>query len=80
MGDRHKHGPISFRPTEGDRAWLHDYAAETGRPVRAVLKEALAEYRLHRSVNGKIVIHKDGDPRNNNPANLEIREAPEEKQ
>jgi hypothetical protein len=43
--DRHKHQAISFRPPEGDRAWLESYAGETGRPVRAILAEALAAYR-----------------------------------
>lgn len=45
MPDRHKRLPISFRPPEADRAWLESYAERTGRPVRAILAEALARYR-----------------------------------
>jgi hypothetical protein len=45
MPDRHKHSPIRFRPREADRLWLLEYADKTGRPVNAVLAEALAEYR-----------------------------------
>lgn len=45
MIDRHKVRPISLRPPEGDRAWLDEYAKQTGKPVRRILAEALAEYR-----------------------------------
>ena len=44
MTDRHKYAPVRFRPPEADRARLLSYAAEAGRPVNAVLAEALAEY------------------------------------
>jgi hypothetical protein len=45
--DRHKQHPITLRLPEGDRAWLEERATATGRPVRAILAEALAAYRLH---------------------------------
>jgi hypothetical protein len=45
MVDRHKHHPIRFRPPETDRAWLQDLAERTGRPVNAILTEALSLYR-----------------------------------
>lgn len=45
MADRHRHAPIGFRPPVGDRAWLLAHAAETERPVNAILAEALAAYR-----------------------------------
>lgn len=48
MADRHKHTPVRFRPPEADRLWLLEYAAKTGRPVNAVLAEALAAYRVQR--------------------------------
>ena len=48
MADRHKHTPVRFRPPEADRLWLLEYAAKMGRPVNAVLAEALAEYRAQR--------------------------------
>jgi hypothetical protein len=49
MTDRHKHQPITFRPPEGDRAWLYEHAERTGLPVRRVLVLALAEYRAAHS-------------------------------
>jgi len=45
MPDRHKRHPITLRLPEGDRAWLEEHARETGRPVRAILADALAAYR-----------------------------------
>ena len=48
MPDRHAQTPISIRPPKDDRAWLESYAKQTGRPVRAILVEALAEYRARR--------------------------------
>ena len=51
MGGPHKHKPIPFRPgvkpgdPDGDRDWLLAYAAETGRPVSAIISEAVAGYR-----------------------------------
>ncbi len=51
MGGPHKHNPIPFRPgvkpgdPDGDRDWLAAYATETGRPVSAIVSEAVAEYR-----------------------------------
>jgi hypothetical protein len=43
--DRHKQNPISFRPPGADRDWLEQHAEKTGKPVRRILAEALAEYR-----------------------------------
>lgn len=45
MPDKHKHPPLGLRLPEADRTWLLEYAAQAGRPVNAVLAEALAEYR-----------------------------------
>ena len=45
MPSIHKHPPIPFRPAEGDRAWLFEYAGRTGQPVNAILRAALAAYR-----------------------------------
>ena len=84
MGGPHKHNPIPFRPgilpgdPEGDRDWLNAEAAATGRSVSAIISEAVAEYRagvdFARSVGGRQVNHLDGDLRNNDPANPELRE------
>ena len=46
MPSQHKHQPIAFRPPEGDRAWLLEYARLTGKPVNKILAEALAAYRV----------------------------------
>ena len=48
MPSQHKHNPIPFRPVDGDRTWLLAYAKAIGRPVNAILREALAEYRKRR--------------------------------
>lgn len=48
--------PIPFRPEEGDRAWLLEYAERTGQPVNAILREALAVFReaAHRAAHGDV--------------------------
>jgi len=45
MPDRHKHTPLRFRPPEPERLWLMDHHEKTGRPVNAILTDALSEYR-----------------------------------
>ena len=45
MPSQHKHRPIAFRPPEGDRSWLLEYAKATGQPVNRILAEALAGLR-----------------------------------
>lgn len=41
----------------------------------AIITDALAERLARRSLRGKTVHRIDGDPRNNDPSNLEIRES-----
>lgn len=41
MPNQHRSNPVTFRPPEDDRARLHEAAAATGRPVGAILTEAL---------------------------------------
>lgn len=48
MPSQHKRNPVTFRPPEGDRAWLYAYAEAVGRAVGSILSEALAEYRERR--------------------------------
>jgi hypothetical protein len=48
MTGKHKYTPLRFRPPEAERVWLLAYAEKTGRPVNAILAEALAEYRISR--------------------------------
>jgi hypothetical protein len=50
MPNQQKYRPISFRPPEADRLWLAGYAEQTGRPVNAILAEALREYRDARTL------------------------------
>lgn len=45
MSSQHKTNPVTFRPPEGDRAWLYAYAEVTGRSAGSILSEALAEFR-----------------------------------
>jgi hypothetical protein len=42
--DRHKHTPLRFRPRPDDRARLAAFQAATGRPVNAILADALAAW------------------------------------
>lgn len=46
MPSQHRHSPISIRPPEHLRDWLIAYARRHDRPVRAVVTEALEEYRM----------------------------------
>lgn len=45
MNDRHRHRPISFRPSEADRKWLIELAEVSHRPLRSLLADALSHYR-----------------------------------
>ena len=45
MPSQHKHQPIPFRPAARNRTWLLEEAAETKRPVNAILNEAVAGHR-----------------------------------
>jgi hypothetical protein len=49
MPSAHKHPPIGFRPPEADRARLLAFAEATGKPVNAILTEALREYLAGKS-------------------------------
>jgi hypothetical protein len=45
MPDRHKRPPLSLRLPRDDESWVRAHAAVTGRPVSAVIADAV---RLHR--------------------------------
>jgi len=51
MSSQHKTNPVTFRPPEGDRAWLYAYADAVGRAMGSILSEALAEYRKRREAD-----------------------------
>jgi hypothetical protein len=42
---KHKHPPISLRLPEADRFWLLSHAEASGRPVNAIVADAVAAYR-----------------------------------
>ncbi len=48
MPSQHGHPPISIRPPGHLRDWLFDYAERHERAVRAVVIDALEEYRARR--------------------------------
>jgi hypothetical protein len=48
MPSKHKYPPIPFRPPEGDRSWLLEYAKASDQAVNAVLAQALREFRERR--------------------------------
>lgn len=45
MTDRHKTPTITFRPPADLRSWLIELARITGRPVGAIVVNALREYK-----------------------------------
>ena len=55
--------------------WLRREAFELREPMNAIVVAALEERRARSGARGRWVYHKDGDPRNSDPANLEIRES-----
>jgi hypothetical protein len=52
MPSEHRHSPISVRPPERLRSWLVSYAGRQDRTVRAVVIEALEEYRNRHEQEG----------------------------
>ena len=51
-------------------------ATDRAMSVATWMREAALEKLERAGMSGKVVIHKDGDPRNNDPSNLELRERP----
>lgn len=43
--DRHKTRPLRFRPPEPERLWLATYQEQTGKPMNAILTEAVRALR-----------------------------------
>ena len=67
---------ISLRLANELHSWLVDAAAREHRSVNGHIEWCLEQERAKDSLDGKTVRHKDGDPRNNDPSNLELRERP----
>jgi predicted NAD-dependent protein-ADP-ribosyltransferase YbiA (DUF1768 family) len=56
MPNQHKVRAFTFRPeTEDDREWLLAHAEKSGRPVNAVLREALSDLREKIEKENKLV-------------------------
>lgn len=45
MPNKHRSNPLTVRLPEGERAWLREYAEATGRPVGAVVNDAVRTMR-----------------------------------
>jgi HNH endonuclease len=56
--------------------WLRREAFETREPMSVIIIAAISEHRARASARGKGIHHKDGNPRNNDLDNLELRESP----
>jgi hypothetical protein len=52
MPSQHIYPPISIRPPEQLRKWLIEFARHQDRPVRAIVTEALEEYRARHDQEG----------------------------
>jgi hypothetical protein len=55
-------------------SWLVAAAAREHRSINGHIEWCLEQQRRRESLHGKEIRHLDGDPRNNDPGNLEIRE------
>ena len=55
--------------------WLRREAFETREAMSAIVLAAVERERSIRSMRGKEIHHADGDPRNNDLGNLEVRES-----
>lgn len=45
MPSKHRRNPLTVRLPDGERAWLREYAFATGRPVGAVINDAVRTLR-----------------------------------
>jgi hypothetical protein len=77
MPNQHKTKSVNWHPSDPAlKPWLEAEAMRRGVPVRVILDEMAAEYRTQRvrDLSGYEVVHKDGDIRNNDTSNIELRE------
>lgn len=77
--------PDPDRPVRYPLTWPASMAEQVARaasahtmPMSVWIREAVREKLERTPAQGKRVNHKDGNPRNNDPSNLEITEVPEE--
>jgi hypothetical protein len=45
LTDRHKRKPISYRPSASADTFLREHSAATGKPLRAIIAEAVERLR-----------------------------------
>lgn len=64
---------VRFRPDLHER--LRRVAFDRRESMNEIVNDAVEAWLRILEVRGKEVHHKDGDPRNNDPSNLEIRES-----
>ena len=55
--------------------WLRREAFDLREPMNSIVVAALEERRARNGARGRWVFHKDGDPLNNDPSNLELKDA-----
>jgi predicted HicB family RNase H-like nuclease len=63
---------ITLRLDPGLHSWLVDAAARERRSINAYIEFRLEQERARETLNGSRI--DGGDPRSNDPSNLEIRE------
>jgi len=75
MPNAHKNPSINWHSDDPTaKPWVTAEAGRRGITEKALLDEALAEYRARCELAGKHVRHLDGTPRNLDLDNLEIKE------
>jgi hypothetical protein len=60
MADRHEHKPLRYRPPAAERLWLASYKEQTGKPMNAILTEAVRALRAQ--VEGQARLLKTDPP------------------
>ncbi len=66
---------MSLRLPADLHEWLRREAFDLREPMNGIIVDALEERRARSSLRGRWVFHKDGDLLNNDPSNLQLREA-----
>lgn len=80
MSSQHKTKLIGWHPSDPTlKAWVEAEARRRGITVRELLDEMAAEYRQRRSLDGKEIIHLNGNLHDNQLDNLEARTIKEER-
>lgn len=78
MPNQHATESITWHPKDpGLKPWIRAEAERRDTSASVILDEGMTEYRARREMSGKQVHHLDGDPRNVDPSNLELRERPQ---